>query len=244
MPDAKQVIDWLKYDARTAFFVNAIQYINWERIEGDILEFGVSVGKSLCLMAQLQKENLALWQYREPAVIGRRVAGFDSFAGLPDDGQFHPRWEAGSFATNYLANHPTLAYEAPITPESIRALFRAAGLAEPELEVGWFAETAARAIPGKYARAALVHIDSDLYASAKEALAAVAPILSDGALVCFDDWFMYRGHPDKGEQRAFREFLDERPEWGSTHYEKYSVFCNSFILYRRLDSGPSEKSGS
>lgn len=232
-PPPQQVAEWLKYDARTAFFVNAMQYINWERIEGDILEFGVSVGKSLCLMAQLYKENLQLWQYAEPVVTSRRFIGFDSFSGLPDDDQFHPRWEAGSFAKNYLWDHPVLEYQEPITPAAIRALFRAADLAEPELEAGWFRETAAGTIPKKYGQAALVHIDSDLYASAKDALEAVAPILADGALVCFDDWFMYRGHPGKGEQRAFREFLDEHPGWGATHYEKYSTFCNSFILYRK-----------
>ena len=49
MVDPTRAIEWLKYDARTNFFVNAIQYTNWECVEGDILEFGVSVGKSLAL---------------------------------------------------------------------------------------------------------------------------------------------------------------------------------------------------
>ena len=33
---ATQAIEWLKYDARTSFFINAIQFLNWERVEGDI----------------------------------------------------------------------------------------------------------------------------------------------------------------------------------------------------------------
>ena len=69
--------------------------------------------------------------------------------------------------------------------------------------------------------------------SAKQVLNGVAPILQDGALILFDDWFMYRGSPKKGEARAFNEFLEEHPEWEAIHYQSYSVFCNSFILHRK-----------
>jgi len=229
----QQVVEWLKADARCAFFVNAIQFLNWERVEGDLLEFGVAVGKSLALLAQLQRENLAWWRYAEPVCTGRRVAGFDTFSGLPADDTPHPRWGTGSFGTNYLYDHPTMTLDEPITPDAIRRLFAASGLAPPELEVGLFDDTMPRAIPAKYARAALVHIDSDLYASAKAALVGVEPILSDGALILFDDWFMYRGNPNQGEARAFREFLDEFPRWQAIPYQTYSVFCNSFIMHRR-----------
>ena len=109
----------------------------------------------------------------------------------------------------------------------------ACGLPRPELEVGLFADTMPRVIPKKYSKAALVHIDSDLYESAKCVLELIAPILSDGALVCFDDWFMYRGDPKQGEARALAEFLEAHSEWQAIQYQSYSVFCNSFILRRK-----------
>jgi hypothetical protein len=230
MYDPVRALEWLKYDARCGFFVNAIQYINWECIEGDILEFGVSVGKSLALLAQLYRENLALWQYPEKECGQRRVAGFDSFAGLPAGRHPHPRWKEGSFGKNYLYGHPSLAFDEPITPASIHRLFDACGLPRPELEAGLFSHTIPRVIPAKYSKAALVHIDSDLYESARCALEGVAPILSNGALVCFDDWFMYRGDPDQGEARALADFLSDHKEWRAVQYQTYSVFCNSFIL--------------
>lgn len=231
--NATQAVEWLKYDARTSFFVNAIQYINWERVEGDILEFGVSVGKSMALLGQLLKENLALWQYTDPACTTRRMGGYDSFYGLPADDVEHPRWTEGSFATNYLHGHPSLEYGAPITPDSIRRLFSIANLQEPALHPGWFSETIAQTIPSQYQKVALLHIDSDLYQSAKQVLCGVEPILQDGTIICFDDWFMYRGNPNKGEARAFREFLDENPRWQAIPYQTYSVFCNSFIMHRK-----------
>ena len=229
----QQAIGWLKYDARYNFFVNAIQFINWELVEGDILEFGVSVGKSLALLSQLYHENLALWQYAEDACVRRRVVGYDSFIGLPSDDIPHPRWTTGSFASNYLQGHPALAYNEQITPDSIRKLFAICNLPPPHLEVGPFSETIPASIPERYPKAAIVHIDSDLYSSAKQVLNGVAPILQDGSLILFDDWFMYRGSPEKGEARAFYEFLEEHPEWQAIHYQTYSVFCNSFILHRK-----------
>ena len=52
-------------------------------------------------------------------------------------------------------------------------------------------------------------------------------------MLLFDDWFHYRGHPGKGEARAFSEFLAAHPEWGAAQYQPYATFCNSFILHRR-----------
>jgi hypothetical protein len=126
-----------------------------------------------------------------------------------------------------------MAYDEPITADGLYRLFSICGLPKPELEIGWFEDTIPATVPSKYRKAALVHIDSDLYASALCVLEGVAPILSDGALVCFDDWFMYRGDPNQGEARALKEFLARHPEWIAIPYQTYSVFCNSFILRRR-----------
>jgi hypothetical protein len=234
LPDgAPGAVDWLKYDARTTFFTYAIQYLNWERVEGDILEFGVANGKSLALLWRLHQENLRNWQYPDDACHERRCAGFDSLEGLPAGGEPHPRWSKGSFATNYLWGHPAMAYDERVTAEGLHRLFQLCGLPRPELQVGWFDKTIAETIPSKFKKAALVHIDSDLYASARCVLEGVAPILSNGALILFDDWFMYRGDPNEGEARAFREFLEQHPEWQAIHYQPYSVFCNSFIMRKR-----------
>ncbi len=177
------------------------------------------------------------WQYSESACTSRRIGGYDSFSGLPAEtgiGQSpHPRWTAGSFGKNYLHGHPSLAMNETITPASIERLFDACGLPRPQLEAGLFSDTIPRTIPGKYKQVALLHIDSDLYESAKCVLEGVSPVLADGALVCFDDWFMYRGDPKQGEARALAEFLDQHTEWQALPYQTYSTFCNSFILRRR-----------
>jgi hypothetical protein len=61
--------------------------------------------------------------------------------------------------------------------------------------------------------AAIVHVDCDLYKSTKTVLDFITPVLQDGTIIIFDDWFHYRGHPHRGEQKAFGEWREQHPEW-------------------------------
>jgi len=54
-------------------------------------------------------------------------------------------------------------------------------------------------------------IDCDLYDSTVPVLEYLAPRLTVGSVVVFDDWRCYRNHPDFGEQRACREWLQRNP---------------------------------
>jgi hypothetical protein len=79
----------------------------------------------------------------------------------------------------------------------------------------------------------VLHVDCDLYESARDVLESAAPALQDGSVLLFDDWFHYRAHPGKGESRAFDEFLGRRPEWDARPWGSYGTFCAAFILSRR-----------
>jgi hypothetical protein len=120
----------------------------------------------------------------------------------------------------------------PVTKEVTLDLFRRSGRDAPELEVGFFQDTIPRTVPAKYKSAAIVHIDCDLYESTKMVLEGLAPILQEGTVLLFDEWFSYKGNPAKGEARAFFEFLETRPEWRAQAYQPYGPYSNSFILYR------------
>jgi hypothetical protein len=118
------------------------------------------------------------------------AVGFDSFQGLPEDWCEYP---AGSRAC-----------PAPTTIPNARIV------------AGLFADT----LPGfdfaALAPIGLVHFDADLYSSTKTALEHVGPHLTSGTFCVFDEW--HRAHPDteQHEQRAWREFLETRPELGWT----------------------------
>ena len=81
-------------------------------------------------------------------------------------------------------------------------------------------------------KAALVHIDCDLYSSAIPCLDFIAPRLVDGAILMFDDWFCYRGREDKGVRRAFNEWSN-KVEYSFTEYSKYSWSGIMFICSKK-----------
>jgi O-methyltransferase len=60
-------------------------------------------------------------------------------------------------------------------------------------------------------RIAVAWIDCDLYESTVPVLKFITPHLCVGSVIVFDDWRCYRNHPDFGEQRACREWLEANP---------------------------------
>jgi hypothetical protein len=118
----------------------------------------------------------------------RKVYGFDSFEGLPES------WygmEKGSFITS-----------PPTVPENV------------ELVVGWFDQSLPGFLTEHTENVAFVHIDSDLYSSAKYILNTLKDRLVPGSIILFDElahyglnesMYEYRKH----EFKAFVEFLEE-----------------------------------
>ncbi len=151
-------------------------------IEGDLLEFGVSVGNSL--------EQLI--QYSEEIGLKINIYGFDSFEGLPEPSSLDaPYWQKGQFAADY---------------ESVLERLKAKSRPSVSLVKGWFSDTLARPdIRANITSVAFARIDCDLYQPAAECLEFLEGRLVDGAYLCFDDW---TDNPNTGETRAFFEFFD------------------------------------
>jgi methyltransferase family protein len=115
------------------------------------------------------------------ARMGVEVYGFDSFKGLPEDYRSHVR--AGAFAVAEIPN-----------------------VTGAQLVVGWFDET----LPGFLAEhpgpVAFLHVDGDLYLSARTVLSLVGPQLRRGSVIVFDEFFNYPGW-ERHEFRAWQEYL-------------------------------------
>jgi O-methyltransferase len=212
----------------------AVSFLVSERIPGDYLEFGVFKGNSLAaayrLFAETYEKEIAHARKHRPDDANRlekhwadmRFVGFDSFAGLPELrglDALTDDFRQGQFACSeddFWRNLETKGVD----------------LSKVVCVPGWFEETLVSATRQKLGleKAALIHIDSDLYRSAKLALDFVTPLLQDGTIILFDDWFNYRGHPNLGERRALREWAEAHPEWLLTEYQKEGVRKNSFIV--------------
>jgi len=110
------------------------------------------------------------------------VHGFDSFAGLPE------QW--GSVPAGKFAREGDL----PEVRDNVR------------LHVGWFEDTLPQFLDSCTENAAFIHIDSDLYSSAKTVLDTLRPRIVPGTVIVFDEFFNYPGWQEH-EYKAFSEFI-------------------------------------
>ena len=213
-------------DIRSDAFSKCIRFINYEKVQGDILEFGVYTGRSLALLSYINNKYYKTENTLNSAdKINRNIYGFDSFQGLQDtDG--HLRWRKNMFKYNH-SYHPTIRDNELVTPEKIRSFFSKMGLDEPIIRESFYNNLNIDDID----TVGLCHIDCDLYSSTKDALNLIKDKLVSGSIIMFDDWFNNLALPDRGEQKAFNEFLRENKHFSAVPFERYATFCQAFIIH-------------
>lgn len=212
---------------RYSAFRDAIDFIDYEKVPGDILEFGVFTGKTLALLYHLSRNSH--WKFTT-----RRVVGLNSFSGLSGLTEAHPRWNQESCSFNDERDHPTSPQGSKVTDGVVRDLFQYYGFEAPTLHKGLFSETLPALIPSLYPKIALAHIDCDLYKSTRDVLLHSSIAWQEGTILLFDDWFHYAGNPDRGEAAATAEFFAKNnTNWKLIHYRQYATFCNAFIIAAR-----------
>lgn len=178
-------------------------YVHATQLVGDYYEFGVYRGASLInsRFSQLHfrrhlERSRDLPFLRQGTVIhflehNPSFYGFDTFAGMPDNTEGEDSLAPGSF----LADR-----------DAVTRRCHHFGLRPPVLQLfpGLFSQTGHNIGPHP---AAIVHIDCDLYASAADALRIIAPRLTQGTVLLFDDYNLFRADNRHGERRALAEFL-------------------------------------
>lgn len=112
----------------------------------------------------------------------KTIYGFDSWQGLPEDWNHkHPK---GSYSTNGTI---------PSVPSNVKLIS------------GWFEDTLPEFIKNNpNIKTAFVHIDSDLYSSAKTIFKHFGHTFVHGTVIVFDEYSQ-----DAGEKKAFEEWLEE-----------------------------------
>jgi O-methyltransferase len=178
---------------------------------GAFCEFGVYDGRSFSIAYHALKDTLGPF------------FAFDSFQGLGgtldtekshfDDGQ-------------YFANAETFNYN-----------MRYSGVDRSRVTVvpGFFQDTLAQKTAADLGiqSISVVHIDVDVYLPALLALEFVAPQLSQGAILLFDEFDQFAASNHSGERRALREWLARHPEIEVEPYRSYGAFARSFIVHRK-----------
>lgn len=193
----------------------AMEFVRLGKVEGDYLEFGVAQGHSFVAAYHFAQHS---------SHHAMQFYAFDSFEGLPeitgvDKGDYQP-FAKGEFA-----------YDVPYFKNFISQ--RKVDLNKVHTVKGFYDntlnETTKKSL--KIKKASVVMVDSDLYESAVPVLNFVISYLQRGTIIIFDDWFCFRGDPNKGEERAFNEWLQRNPSIKVKEFRRYGPNGISFIVY-------------
>jgi len=173
-------------------------------IDGLWLEFGVYRGRSIDQFASLTEKT---------------IYGFDSFEGLPEfwdkDNPQGVYGLAGNIPAGVIVGENQSMYDTTTTqnfkpwPKNV------------QLIKGWFNETLPGFLRDHKDNVALLHVDSDLYSSAKTVLDNLVSQIVPGTIIIFDEIDNYPDYRDH-EIKAFAEFLLQ------TEYNYEALFYSGY----------------
>ncbi|MEI9991453.1 MAG: TylF/MycF/NovP-related O-methyltransferase [Rhizomicrobium sp.] len=199
----------------------AVLYTYGADVEGDIAEFGTMSGSTAQALATAM---LAAERWVGPSF--KRLHLFDSFEGFPEINaqvdMSSPHVQKGVWARGTCK---FLSFE-----ELKRVVERVLPARRVEMHEGWFADTV-NVLPNN-TRFSLIHFDGDLYQSMIDALdpCFAKGFVSEGAMICFDDWNCNRASNKYGERRAWEELVSKYKIQFSMSGD-YSWGCTKVIVH-------------
>jgi hypothetical protein len=197
-----------RYNSSGASYVNrsGALYLAWghitnNQLRGDYAEFGVYQGDSL-LSSYQEWRKFQLWTLNQlkSKELWRRLKaekyrdyhptfhGFDTFEGIPNHADSEKHFSTGDFDS-------TIAIA--------RQRCKKIPLNYIQFHIGDFCRFNRLDLKNKIA---ILHIDSDIYESARSALELSRDYLQVGSVILFDDFHAYDANPNFGERRALAEF--------------------------------------
>ncbi|MBL6427650.1 MAG: methyltransferase [Maritimibacter sp.] len=216
---ARNILDRARYEdsaitrhETATFLKKAFAAVQFNGIEGDYVEFGTGECFSFSVASRANARS------SRPQ---RKLWGFDSFEGLPEEESerdAHRAWVKGEMA---------------IGIERFHRLCKRKGVRNYELVPGFYdvslPKLGADFLPrGKIA---IAYVDCDLYSSTKCVLEFLRPRLQGGMILAFDDFFNFNHTGISGEKRAFSEFASITSEnFSFQPYIQYAYAGMSYIV--------------
>lgn len=174
-------------DARNAGFRKAVNMVKSAGVQGDYLEFGVFKGGSLIQFHNLIEEN---------KLDKIRLFAFDAFQGLPNS-------EGNTFKEG----------EFYFPKESFLKRIKKAGVDLKKVIIveGFFDKSLTDGVKKEHQlnKAAIIHVDCDLYTSTVDVLRFCDGLVQKGTILIFDDYLSFQKEQDAsqfGEEKAFKEW--------------------------------------
>jgi hypothetical protein len=190
VPEYYEKLDFIEQERQRLFkMIWKFAAVN-RPINGAYMEFGCHTGRTMQYA----------WRYF--GGLGWNFIAFDSFEGLPAHSAIDEQeiWGAGKYATTE-DDFVRIVTGAGLPRESLRTV---KGFYDKSLTP----ELAKELQPTK---AAVIYVDCDLYESTVPVLRFAKDFMQVGTTVVFDDWDCFLADPERGERRAWAEFLAANP---------------------------------
>ena len=193
--------------------------------EGDYYEFGIFKGFSFWF-AQEKAKELGLENVR--------FFGFDSFEGLPTIEGVDKTRRNIFYRGQYSCSQKDVEKNLNKFGVDWSRTF---------LIKGFFTDSLNDRIKKqhKMEKIAIALIDCDLYSSTAEVLNFIKDMLINKCILMFDDWNCFGKDNIRGQRKAFNEFLEKNNELVAKPYFSYSLYGQTFFVYKDETSYYNEK---
>ena len=97
---------------------------------------------------------------------------------------------------------------------------------------GYFEQSLTKITKDKYPmnKIAVALIDCDLYSSTVQVLKFIQQMIKDHTILMFDDWNCFDKDDEKGQRRAFKEFLENNTQLKAQPLFSYGVYGQVFVM--------------
>lgn len=201
---------------RRMALAKSLRRMHANNLRGDYFEFGLYRGHNFSAAQRLAR------RFRlDPEM---RFFGFDSFEGLPEpvgvdvEGEFSKG--------DYACSRPDVV----ATLEKRRADWSRIHLVEGWYHLSLTADLKVTLEPGPVG---IALVDCDLYESTVPVLRFLASLVQDGSILLFDDWNCFDRSDQKGERRAFREFLEANAHFSAERWISFGRRGQAFVLHEQ-----------
>ena len=227
-----KLLGLIHHQTADQLFYDVANFAIYNQIPGDYMEFGAYQGDSLAKMYQYLsfqwrtfQEHAAIFDHPIDRSYWDKIRflAFDSFAGLPPssspDTPIH--FSKGGIYAASVDRFQSNILAMGVDPSKVITIS------------GWFNQILRNELAQQHSirAACVIFIDCDLYESATPVFTFITPIVHDGTVIIIDDFFRYRGHPQRGVRRAFNEWRQGCPHIGLSKLGQCSANRLAFVCH-------------
>ena len=226
---------FIKYDLnrndRVGALCRAWGHVFTNQMSGGYYEFGVYKGESFrdsyrmylphVKWMKAQSESPEMWRRKINWDLKHSFYAFDTFEGMPENDENNDTFAKGTLLGCL---------------DEVKSAGEKIGMREGD-QIKYFKgnfSDIGKERSDEFSNlqpAAIVNIDSDLYASARDALELINPKLRQGTVLLMDDYNCFSANQKKGERYALSEFLEKNPDKEVEKWFQYSLTGQAFIVH-------------